>query len=440
MAQFFPWGNALLQERVSTSRPRRGIAGAAAPAISADGRYVAFLGYTNTTTTTAPSTFWRDVDSGTTVVLDPASSSGPSISADGQRVAYFNSQYYVSVWDAQLATNIYTNSTPMSSAAISLDGNWLLYQTSSGQLFVQDLASQTNIFIASDVAAIRSPAQWSADGRFFTFVTSSNLVSADTNGTNDVYLYDLQTNTTTLVSSNYSATGSADGPSDWPIISGDGEYVVFRSFADDVLPGVSNSPNLYAWDRITGEMRLLTEGTPGSGWTSWVSSPAISTNGVVTFLSWDSSLVDGDLNRVGDVFSQAITAPPVTDSDGDCIPDWWMQQYFKHATGEAGDKSLANDDADGDGMSNLQEYLAGTVPTDFNSVLRIQIGADVSGTNVLLSWPAAVGKNYRIQYKNELNAPAWLEATGSVSVIGDQGQFTTSGDGSTRYFQVIVTQ
>ena len=50
------------------------------------------------------------------------------------------------------------------------------------------------------------------------------------------------------------------------------------------------------------------------------------------------------------------------DSDGDGIPDWWMLQHFGHPTGLASDNSRAQDDTDGDGMSNLQEFLSGTDP------------------------------------------------------------------------------
>jgi len=37
----------------------------------------------------------------------------------------------------------------------------------------------------------------------------------------------------------------------------------------------------------------------------------------------------------------------------------WMVQYFGHATGQAGDLSRAQDDVDGDGVSNLAEYSLG---------------------------------------------------------------------------------
>jgi hypothetical protein len=51
-----------------------------------------------------------------------------------------------------------------------------------------------------------------------------------------------------------------------------------------------------------------------------------------------------------------------TDTDNDGIPDAWMVKYFGHPTGQASDKSLATDDPDGDGLTNLQEYQAGTNP------------------------------------------------------------------------------
>ena len=45
-------------------------------------------------------------------------------------------------------------------------------------------------------------------------------------------------------------------------------------------------------------------------------------------------------------------------SDTDGIPDWWRLAYFGHALGQAGDKSRGQDDADGNGISNLTKYWA----------------------------------------------------------------------------------
>jgi Tol biopolymer transport system component len=412
---------------------------ASAPVISADGRYVAFLMYTNDIASMR-GTFWRDIAGGITTMLTGASSSAPSISADGQRVAYFNSSRYLLVWDAQLAANISTNSTAMTAAAISPDGTRVLYQTAAGQLYVRDLAARTNLFIAPTALGIRSSAQWTSDGRYFAFVIITNLVAGDFNGTNDVYLCDVQTGTVTLISANSSGTASANGPSDWPVMSGDGRFVVYRSFATDVATGVLIPPSLISFDRLIGRASLLTTGTPGSGWSSWVAQPATSSNAaVVAFTSCDSGLVGGDLNRASDAFAGAVTAPPGTDSDGDGIPDWWMQQYFGHPTGLAGDQSRSNDDADGDGASNLQEYLAGTVPTAPTSVLQVTISPSAAANgSALLTWPAVAGRGYRVQYKDNVSDPTWQDAAGGVTVLGNTGRWTLPAISSGRYYRVVL--
>ena len=78
-------------------------------------------------------------------------------------------------------------------------------------------------------------------------------------------------------------------------------------------------------------------------------------------------------NSIGMVASTpAILNVNGPDSDGDGIPDSWMLQNFGHPTGLAADHSRAQDDPDGDGMSNLQEYLAGTNPLDPQSCLKLR--------------------------------------------------------------------
>jgi Tol biopolymer transport system component len=411
------------------------------PVSSQDGRYIAFLCRTNSSVSllgVLTNLFWQDMNSSLTLSVGGAHPSRAiSMSADGQRVAYFDSQSRLYVWDANLQANIYTNTTAsLTSAAISPAGNRLLY-LAANQLFVRDLAGASDTFLCPSTVQIKGSSQWSGDGRYVAFVTATNLVAGDNNGTNDVYLQDLQTGILTLVSMNQSGTASAAGVSDSPVVSADGRFVVFRSFATNVLPGIVRPPSLVVFDRLSGLNSLLVTGTAGTGWTTWVSQPALSTNKLhLAFQSWDAGLVSGDLNGVGDTF--ALTNWPAVDSDGDGIPDWWMIQYFGHPTGQAGDLSRAQDDADGDGMNNLQEFLAGTIPTNPASVLTLHIVADASGTNVLMNWGVAPGKNfhYQVLSATNLSNPVWSVFPGSVGMIGSQRYFNVPATNSQRYFRI----
>ena len=63
--------------------------------------------------------------------------------------------------------------------------------------------------------------------------------------------------------------------------------------------------------------------------------------------------------------SEIILIGGEADSDGDGIPDWYCDKYL--LWGEDGeDKDIANSDDDGDGLTNLEEYLGGSDPTDPN--------------------------------------------------------------------------
>jgi hypothetical protein len=247
----------------------------------------------------------------------------------------------------------------------------------------------------------------------------------------------LQTGTLTLISLNQNGTASANGSSELPEVSADGRFVAFRTFATDMVPGVVKPPSLVLFDRVTGSNALLVTGTTGNGWSSWVSRPALSTNGArLAFQSWDDGLVPGDLNRAGDVFASALDILPSLDSDGDGIPDWWTTQYFGHATGQAGDQSRAGDDADGDGLTNLEEFLAGTNPKSSSSALVLHI-TTATNSNATLSWPAVPGRNYQVLTTADLSNPDWQVLTSGVAILGSQGYFIVAATESQRYFRIL---
>jgi hypothetical protein len=112
-------------------------------------------------------------------------------------------------------------------------------------------------------------------------------------------------------------------------------------------------------------------------------------------LTADENHVTGDVDTNNNTCSFAVNL--WIDSDGDGIPDNWMMQYFGHATELASDLSRAQDDADGDGLSNLAEYLAGTNPRDAHSYLSIT-GIGLGGTNgVQITWGSAPNRLYSLQ-------------------------------------------
>jgi Tol biopolymer transport system component len=415
-----------------------GVGGASWPAASLDGRYVAFLCRTNSTGNQG--LFWRDINSGVTRLVsgNPHLTRPISISSDGGRLAYFDGQARLYVWDSTLLSNIYTNTASLlNSAAISPTGNRLLYQTTT-QLFVAYPDGNSNQLLAASSVRIKGSSQWSGDGRYVAFVTAAPLFAADSNGTNDVYLFDLQTSTLSLLSVNLSGTASASGASDYPVVSADGRLVAFRSFSTDNAGGIVRPPSLILFDRLTGSNSVVVTGTT-SDRISWISHPVFATNNAkLSFQNWDSGLVAGDLNRAGDAFATDLNVLSMADSDADGIPDWWTMQYFGHPTGQAGDLSRAQDDADGDGMNNLQEYLAGTDPTNGDSALVLHISLNGSAnTNVLLSWTAAAGRSYQIQSNGDLGNLNWQTLPGSVTVIGNQGSFNVQAGSSPGYFRLV---
>ncbi len=409
------------------------------PVVSQDGRYVTFwsLAYNLTpglANTANSYTYWRDITAGITVALTNAvltpgySIFPPSLSGDGRYVAYSSDSGaqspQVRVWDSQLGADIYTNTGlgSVTDAVLNASGTRVLY-TESGYTnlaLVDDVMTGTNIFSFNYPVMLWSHDGWSADGQYLALVAQTS-----TNSSTNIYLCDLQTQALTLVSSNYTPIlVSSGGNYDLPVISSDGRFVVYRSYATGVVPGDINPvPNIYRYDRFFGTNENLTAGQAGSSPVLWDSKPAVNADGgTVAFLSLGSGLAAEDLNRVPDAFAFAMDVGMPLDSDGDGIPDWWMIQYFGHPTGEAGDLSLAQDDADGTGISNLDKFLAGLNPTNPASVFRIT-SISPQGTNMLIRWQAGGGRTNVVQAAAALNGP-FSDISPDISLPGSGDVFT----------------
>jgi hypothetical protein len=124
----------------------------------------------------------------------------------------------------------------------------------------------------------------------------------------------------------------------------------------------------------------------------------------------------------------------LADTDGDGMPDDWENQYGLNRANAAD----ANQDADGDGMTNLQEYLAGTHPKQAGSLLRVNATRTGSG-GVLLSFTAVAGRSYSVLYKDRLADVGWVRLTTVPPQTATQ-TFTVQDDSATlpqRFYRVL---
>ncbi len=138
---------------------------------------------------------------------------------------------------------------------------------------------------------------------------------------------------------------------------------------------------------------------------------------------------------VSDSSYVAVVSPSTFDSEGYGVPDCWRLQYFGHTDAESGDMSRAQDDADGDGMSNLQEYQAGTIPTDASSVFQITSVTPNPGGGFVIQWSSVAGKFYDVERDTDLSWSTVLTLTNGVAATPPTNTYTdTSATNSPAYF------
>ena len=103
------------------------------------------------------------------------------------------------------------------------------------------------------------------DGRFVAFVsTAGNLVTNDSNGTLDIFLQDRVLGRTSLVSVSADGTNSANSASASPSISSNGQFVVFQSRATDLTANATNGwESIFVRDMASGVTTLVSVNTNG---------------------------------------------------------------------------------------------------------------------------------------------------------------------------------
>ena len=321
------------------------------PAISADGRYVVFLSYADNLvsddTNGAADVFVKDLTTNSITRVSTAadgsegnnSSETPAISADGRYVVFLSyADNLVSddtngardVFVKDLTTNSITRvstaadgsegNNSSGNAAISANGRYVVFWSFADNLVSDDTNGARDVFVkdltTNSITRVSTAADGSqandysanpgisADGRYVVFLSyAENLVSDDTNGTGDVFVKDLTTNSITRVSTTADGSGG-NNSSEAPAISADGHYVVFNSSADNLVSGdINGVPDVFVKNLITNSITRVSTAADGSGGNSDSGNPAISADGrSVVFLSNADNLVNGDTNGSPDVF------------------------------------------------------------------------------------------------------------------------------------------
>lgn len=126
----------------------------------------------------------------------------------------------------------------------------------------------------------------------------------------------------------------------------------------------------------------------------------------------------------------------------DAIPDPWRLNYFGSVTNPLADPA---GDPDGDGMSNLAEYKAGTHPMQADSVLRlVKIEAISSGPGegpmIALRWPTVPGRRYLVERSASL-AGGWTALGDPISGDGRLVEFIDpSGPEQPQFYRVRLAE
>ncbi|HLY12884.1 MAG TPA: choice-of-anchor D domain-containing protein [Candidatus Limnocylindrales bacterium] len=343
------------------------------PAISADGRFVAF---TSTATTIVPagadnglahvfeldrtSNLIRLISAATILVggkpdvLPRNSSAGePSVNADGSVIAYVVTLppvvgaavepggSYVVVHDNVAGTDV--ELAPGSHPSISANGQLVAFQTPAGLDQAHDTNGLSDVYVvnrtslvttlASAAANGHAPAaasvapSLSGNGRWLAFTSTGRLLGADHDPAADIYVRDLATSTTSLVSVHGGAdTGASGGPS----ISNSGRYVAFSSRATTLAPGAmaggGSLADLYVRDLVARQTVRLSRASSGGAADGASSAPGISGDGrTVAFSSTADDLVPDDTNHGPDVFivdraTGRISRASITTTDQQATP------------------------------------------------------------------------------------------------------------------------
>jgi Tol biopolymer transport system component len=357
--------------------------------MSADGRYIAFESFAVDLvpgdTGGLQDIFVRDRTSGTTERVSVSSAeeqgvgggnSGPSISADGNLVAF-----------ATGTTNLVTPDANANVADI------VVRNRSAGTTELVHLSSNE---VQGNFQSLGAPA-FSGDGRYVAFQSSAdNLVPGDDNPGDNLFLRDMQLGTTEIVSLNDAEELPLGGGGGNPSVSTDGRFVAFETPAYNLVAGDDNGKSdIFVRDRLLGTIErssVTTSGEQSSNQSPGSYNPSINGDGgVVVFDAIAPDLVSDDTNANADVFVHAydIDFDGVSDFSDNC-------PTVANTNGQAADQDgdIAGDacDAPGTGNADCNQAISSI---DALKILRFSAALSVTQSEPCKDVGEVIGSGFK---------------------------------------------
>ncbi|MCP2246333.1 TolB family protein [Lentzea aerocolonigenes] len=322
------------------------------PVTSADGRYVAFPSLASNLVhgdrNGVSDVFVSDLRTG---VVRSASRGGngpsfdpPALSADGRFVAFVSSASNLVPGDTNGVDDVFVtdmrtgrvervsggNGPAYGSPAMSADGRYVAFRSEASTLVEGDTNGVADVFLTdrslgrvTRISTSASGAQgdklvhhglaMSADGRLVVFPSAAtNLVPGDTNGSVDMFVKDVVSGAVERV--NVSASGAQTSSYTlMPAITPDGSRVLFVAWGDTLVPGdTEDTPDIFMKDLRTKAITRVNTRPDGTVANAQPYQPSVSADGrFVVFSSLASNLVRHDSNNVDDVFLKDVVSGAV---------------------------------------------------------------------------------------------------------------------------------
>ncbi len=282
--------------------------------VSQDGRWLAFESQASNLvvgdTNNVADIFVKDLQTGAIVRITEnssgreanGSSSSPCLSKDGRFVAFESLASNLVSGDTNGAYDVFLCDRDPDANGIFDEGNSVTTRVS-----VRTNGTQGN---ADSV----TPAI-SGDGAFVAFASAAtNLVTGDTNGFTDIFVRDVANSKTTQVSITSNLTPLSNGHSHAPSISSDGSLIAYSSYASNLVVTDTNGyEDVFVFDRVNKVATLVSVSSTLNQGDNDSSGAAISADGkFVAFASYADNFDPNDTNFVSDVFVRDLAGGTTT--------------------------------------------------------------------------------------------------------------------------------